>query len=495
MLSRHRNVTTSTQFKCHVCNRLLSSQSALKRHNMLHTGEKPFKCSLCDRSFTQPHHRLNHELGHWAVTQNQGQAVVSSSSQAEGGSVSSSLSGSSPENEERVLKCRVCEMTFPNIRTLRGHLTIHDARRRFPCPVCGVRFIREAHCTLHIQTHAVLSQISCPYCGKQVNRVYFQRHLQVHRRKKESLGHACKYCPKVCRSLSGLSKHISAHFSSKTHACKYCPKVCRSLSGLSRHISFHFSPNTKHSKFPEGLERGELAQINGEGNGGELPLVLPAEQELRGECHSVSDSVFSSNGLELDLETDSDSDDEVVAELAADAVTEEQVADVSDNTTGEDMEVTAGVGSVPSYGVRKITGEEEEEEEESSEGEDTMSPLRLDTDNESSEESAEEEEEEEKEENEDEYRYSFASTKTPTRQRFALSGVPYRNPHNHWKGKRGSVPRYKCEWCGRMFLRRYYLQQHYVLHQQVPHQCQMCRKVFMSLRYLKRHLRSKHDVA
>ena len=70
--------------------------------------------------------------------------------------------------------------------------------------------------------------------------------------------------------------------------------------------------------------------------------------------------------------------------------------------------------------------------------------------------------------------------------------MPYRNPHNHKKGKGAVPPAYKCEWCGRMFLKRGYLIEHYRLHQQVPHQCELCGKVFMSLRYLKRHMRSKH---
>lgn len=38
--------------KCPICNRLLSCRSALRQHYRTHTGERPFKCRMCARSFT-----------------------------------------------------------------------------------------------------------------------------------------------------------------------------------------------------------------------------------------------------------------------------------------------------------------------------------------------------------------------------------------------------------------------------------------------------------
>ncbi|GFQ69652.1 zinc finger protein [Trichonephila clavata] len=43
---------TFQSYPCHVCNKLFNRKDNLERHLRVHTGEKPFKCEICSRSFT-----------------------------------------------------------------------------------------------------------------------------------------------------------------------------------------------------------------------------------------------------------------------------------------------------------------------------------------------------------------------------------------------------------------------------------------------------------
>lgn len=42
----------NTKF-CNLCSKSFNTQSALRMHQLIHTGEKPYKCNLCEKRFTQ----------------------------------------------------------------------------------------------------------------------------------------------------------------------------------------------------------------------------------------------------------------------------------------------------------------------------------------------------------------------------------------------------------------------------------------------------------
>ncbi|RMB88644.1 hypothetical protein DUI87_34983 [Hirundo rustica rustica] len=87
---------------------------------MIHTGERPYQCSECQKRFRTSSSLLVHERIH---------------------------------TEERPFRCPDCRKGFKRNSTLIRHRRIHTGERPYECPQCGKSFTRDSHLTQHQRSH------------------------------------------------------------------------------------------------------------------------------------------------------------------------------------------------------------------------------------------------------------------------------------------------------------------------------------------------------
>src|SRR6266850_950745 len=74
----------------------------------------------------------------------------------------------------RPFRCSICPRTFRSDQTLQTHVRAHasEPERRHTCPHCPRTFSRRTNLTTHIRTHdnSRPRRFSCPYCEHRTDR-------------------------------------------------------------------------------------------------------------------------------------------------------------------------------------------------------------------------------------------------------------------------------------------------------------------------------------
>ncbi|XP_067354311.1 uncharacterized protein [Channa argus] len=188
--------------QCGECGRVLSSSAALESHVGLHTGRRPFSCTLCGKSFPDSkglkRHGRVHRNGRIHVCQQCGKGFVYRFGLTKHLQM--------VHGRLKPFVCQICNKGFYAKRDVEAHIRIHTGEKPFHCNLCDKKFTRRVELNVHLRWHNGEKRHWCPFCGKGfLDFNNLKRHKYIHTGEKP---HSCPHCPKHFTQSGHLKKHV-----------------------------------------------------------------------------------------------------------------------------------------------------------------------------------------------------------------------------------------------------------------------------------------------
>ncbi|XP_043923561.1 zinc finger protein 729-like [Protopterus annectens] len=241
-LKKHQQVHTRQKpFKCSDCNRSFADVVRLRLHKKIHS-KKPYTCSKCNATFGRQGSLSLHLLTH--VKEAEEPELCSSTEtsykceECEKYFISpGALESHQRRHLEGPYECKKCDKVFINSSHLRVHQRLHTGEKPYVCHVCGKSFSQQPHLIVHVRTHTGEKPYKCEKCKKGFSqKSHLRTHFQIHIGDKP---YKCGICKKGFTYSSYLKVHKRIHTGEKPYKCGVCHKMFSQSSSRNKHQQIH----------------------------------------------------------------------------------------------------------------------------------------------------------------------------------------------------------------------------------------------------------------
>ncbi|XP_055901821.1 zinc finger protein 729-like [Eupeodes corollae] len=266
------------KYRCQYCEKKFTKPCLLKRHEVCHTGAKPFQCEQCDQGFTQKSSLARHMLLHQGVRDFKCPMCSYSFSQKSNLIVHIQRTHPTNADNENKFACEFCPCVFTKLSSVNRHRAMmhsdkenssgQDANDGTDDDDDNVNVAKVMEQLKSFQesmgivdnkpSTLELSLMKPPSPGPTVNTVTIIDTInpnkeKTFRRVKEIIYKgertiACVYCDKPFKRQYDLLRHHRTHTKEKPFQCNVCVKSFSTKSGLKIHLNTHISSEAQPAR-------------------------------------------------------------------------------------------------------------------------------------------------------------------------------------------------------------------------------------------------------